>query len=708
MSSLRKAGAWTPAGGLSLFPFLAVLICVMGGLIVLLVVLARHGRVQAFRAAQAAAGQKKLSLQQLQQQRELLRWEAEQIRQSRAETEAQLAEARLQLSGAEDHLRRLRAQWQELQQAWQAAEQSLRESADVDQLQQRLNRLQAEIVRLQHQVAQKRPPAQKPKTSYAIVPYAGPHGTQRRPIYIECRQDRIILQPEGIVLTPKDFEGPMEQENPLARAVRAVREYWANQAAPGPKAQEPYPLLLVRPDGIVAYYMAREALQEWGSEFGYELIGQDWQLRFPPPDPRLAQILQEEVELARARQQLLAKIAPRVARRAKLLDRLGPQGIELQEATSGQGGSGLSKAQAFHKASPAHRRNRKAPQEQRGQGAMGSASAGSGVGSSEGFSGLAASGASPSSAPNHRADPPQRAARGGSSLALPTGRLEEHPEDSSISGQAGSSSGAGRAGWGPGRSKAPTGGEGGPGAFGSQVPWGLTGSPARVGPAGAGPASAVCPNGLNDPSGLASGDAVGGFGASLPPGAGPEDSFSATRAWIPPAPSGAVVPQPEQSGPASSSPKLRPGEWYDRPPRLASQPSSSAPSVRDLDPYSRSPARSAQQLRAARGRNWALPGATDKAIPITRPIFVDCYPDRLVIAPGDAQQKEILLAPKTLESLDELVGAIWEHIESWGIAGRGMYWRPVLSIRVAPGAEGRFQDLQTLLEESGLLIERRQ
>ena len=33
-----------------------------------------------------------------------------------------------------------------------------------------------------------------------------------------------------------------------------------------------------------------------------------------------------------------------------------------------------------------------------------------------------------------------------------------------------------------------------------------------------------------------------------------------------------------------------------------------------------------------------------------------------------------------------------------------MYWRPQLSVIVAPGAEGRFTDLQTLLADSGLEV----
>ena len=125
--------------------------------------------------------------------------------------------------------------------------------------------------------------ARRPRR-FAIIPYDGPHGTQRRPIYIECRENGIVLQPEGIVLTPEDFAGPLGPGNPLDAALRTTREYLARIGQTTVHG-EPYPLLLVRPDGAVAYSVARMAMKAWDEEFGYELIEQDILLDFPPPDP---------------------------------------------------------------------------------------------------------------------------------------------------------------------------------------------------------------------------------------------------------------------------------------------------------------------------------------------------------------------------------------------------------------------------------------
>ncbi len=99
----------------------------------------------------------------------------------------------------------------------------------------------------------------------------------------------MVLEPEGIVFTDNDFAGPLGPGNPLAAAVRAAREYMVAAQADSLDQIEPYPLLVVRPDAITQYYAARSALQSFGSQFGYELIGADKKLKFPDSDPKMAE-----------------------------------------------------------------------------------------------------------------------------------------------------------------------------------------------------------------------------------------------------------------------------------------------------------------------------------------------------------------------------------------------------------------------------------
>jgi molybdopterin converting factor small subunit len=82
--------------------------------------------------------------------------------------------------------------------------------------------------------------------------------------------------------------------------------------------------------------------------------------------------------------------------------------------------------------------------------------------------------------------------------------------------------------------------------------------------------------------------------------------------------------------------------------------------------------------------------------------------DRLMLVPerGLGGEKQIELGHNTLGAVDGFVSSVWEHVDSWGIAGRGMYWRPTLKVHVAPGAEQRYTDLKTLLDGSGIEVNR--
>lgn len=310
---MRRRRIAKEAVSVSLFPFLAVLICTMGALIVLLVLVVQQARVQADtishdREQQAEAQQ--ASLQQLKQEEEDSLWEADILQQQRSELTDQLADKRLELSHLEDHIRRLEQQWEKMKAEAELMQQSSQAGAtDQAAAQAELDRLQAEIEAIKNRLEQARKELAERERFYAIIPYRGPNGTQRRPIYIECRQSGIVIHPEEIKLLPRDFEGPLGPGNPLDAALRAIREHWARVEGDA-YSSEPYPLLIVRPDGSVAYAMARAAMAAWDDEFGYELVEDDLELAYPPSDPTLKRLLEATVEAARKRQQILAAAMP--------------------------------------------------------------------------------------------------------------------------------------------------------------------------------------------------------------------------------------------------------------------------------------------------------------------------------------------------------------------------------------------------------------
>jgi len=679
----------------SLFPFLAVLICTMGALILLLVVLARQARLQADQTAQAEAQRHQ---EELQDELEMVQWRVEQLQASRAKTEDQLQQIRLLLGHLEDHARRLRTRLAELQHTLEqlrelgaAGEQKRAElRAEYEAVRAALEAAEKQLDKSRKELAHKQP-------AYAIIPYQGPHGTRRRPIYLECREDAVILQPEGIALVPEDFEGPQGPGNPLAAALRAAREYLLTQTGFDPeKDGEPYPLLLVRPRGIIAYYAAREAMKSWGSEFGYELIGDDWKLAFPRPDAGLAEVMLRAVETARARQRRLAAAAPRsYGSPSPSLFRISP---EIEDA--------MPDTAAAQTDSPdAEQPRAELPYDR----------ALSGAGPAGGFPGGGSS------------DP--RAAAGTPGRGLPpaarVGGVQAGARGGGVQAGAPGSSALGSGAFGSGSSvsgpfAAGAAGVGGPasamrgsGALGSGPGSGPSGGPDALGHGSGGPSTAGAGNNAPHPAaGSGAGPGQAGPGQAGP---GQVTPRQAAAGRTPAATSGSTGPG--QRGPSTGASSVGPsgagaGSASGSMPGGQIAFGAGAPgsfSTGSAQAGQGAAADSPTSLADARGHDWALPQAAANAIAVVRPIRVDCYPDRLVLVPeqGLGRSKVIQLPPQTEAVIDEFVSAVWVYMQSWGIAGQGMYWRPLLSVRVAPGAESRFEQLRTLLEDSGLRVERK-
>src|SRR5262249_2580939 len=114
--------------------------------------------------------------------------------------------------------------------------------------------------------------------------------------------------------------------------------------------------------------------------------------------------------------------------------------------------------------------------------------------------------------------------------------------------------------------------------------------------------------------------------------------------------------------------------------------------------------RQPESLAKTRGRDWALQDASANTVAVSRPVVVECHPDRLRIVADDGRSisKEIQFGPSTDDSVDEFRTAVWDHMKGWGKAGRGLYWRPSLAVRVAPDGRARFTELQALFKDSGL------
>ena len=322
----------------SLFPFLAVLLCTMGSLVVILVVLAHQARLQATTVHVPPVISELDESEKLRLEQDELEWELTMHSRARDESMVRLEEHRSRLSGLDDHVHRLEAEWEQLRLAIaKLRTKTEQQVTDREAAAQELAALEREVAAAAVDLERARKERDAARPMYQVVPYEGPHGTHRYPVYIECLSDQVILQPEGVVLTANDFLAPLGPGNPLASAMRAAREHLLRTQSTE-RRTEPYPLILVRPGGISSYYAVRRALKSWGSDFGYELVESDWDLHYAPPDPALERALREAVEAGRRYQQRLAVSAPRIYGQATGAD-------ALSDATGARPGSGLGSQQ---------------------------------------------------------------------------------------------------------------------------------------------------------------------------------------------------------------------------------------------------------------------------------------------------------------------------------------------------------------------------
>ncbi|MBX9787953.1 MAG: hypothetical protein K2Y37_03480 [Pirellulales bacterium] len=753
---------------MQLFPFLAVLLCMMGALILLLVVIARHARAQA-----QAEGVLAPPAADSPARREELDWRRGQLVAQRDRTQSELGEKRLELGHYEEHARALRAELAELESAQAQLDQLA--STDAEQkreLQDRVAALNQQLTETQAKLLAARQKLASQPSSFSIVPYLGPNGTNRPPLFIECRSDSIVLQPEGVVLQAEDFEGPLGPGNPLASALRAAREHLARYRRTNVgEMGEPYPLLLVRPDGIMAYWMARAALESWGGDFGYELIDADWNLDFRAPDAELARSEQTAVAEARVHQRELAAMMPR----------LQGHGTGRQYRASSSGGGIVADEELPDDDLPGHRTHGAKRNGRRGYfdpypqsnpdgnvAATGGQSAtpgepggnglsfqgnGNGLGSGPSYPAATSSYGRPGGGAsllggNDGGLYPGEAPLGPSSLGGPIRSGSPHAADSSASGgslggtgsNAGSFAGTGEAmaaasgaandaggSAHPGGSATPTHGSesmeasgsgaantaargsstSGSGTGGAENQHADANSPGGANATNDGPAlvasggNAAASGGISsggDPQGTqrtsaansgTGGPTQGGQPATSSPSAAftsPLDSFgtAAARSGAPP---GSSVTSPSSSG------SLGGGSG-------SGSPSPGTPSINHSAPPTGS-------MAEHRGKNWAVPDEVRRAAPVTRPVMIRCSQSSLVILDDDGsgrQVRAVPLAERTEDSVDDLLTGVWDHITSWGLAGHGMYWHPVLVLDTTADGAARAADLKRLLAGSGIEV----
>ena len=295
----------------STFPFLAVLLCAMGALLLLLFIMDRRAKMAAqYTIAEAVAERKKRSQEEedarqaewerarallhqslLEQQGEVL-GDVKGVQQGVTEAEYKLALTQAQHGDLDGKIKAEATQIAVLQLQIANRNVNLKDS-DKKDAKSKAELLDAakDLADLEQAFRRLKALRERDKETYSVVPYRGKRGDLRPPIYVECVRGGVIFHPEKKALQYWDFTPDAMRTEVERRTGRLALDKTVKDK--GREIVEthkvPYVLFLVRPDGIGSYYKAQDGLKGYQLDFGYELVDEYWVLDFTG-DPNVPQL----------------------------------------------------------------------------------------------------------------------------------------------------------------------------------------------------------------------------------------------------------------------------------------------------------------------------------------------------------------------------------------------------------------------------------
>ena len=634
----RRGNDYAP----STFPFLAVLLCVIGALVLLLVINVTNSRASARNQVQSELTE---AIEEAKERSDYLVSISEELQARRQQVGKQIELRRSELARAEDHIERLEKDLLEAQARLEKLE-DMQESSELKandpaRIQELKDQIEAQKLRLAEAIAERKD--QTP--AFSIIPYEGANRTTRRPVYLECTAQGVVIQPEGVLVSIEDLGPPHGPGNPLDAALRVLRNAYQSRDAIYGITIPPYPLLLVRPEGIASYALARSAMSGWDDQFGYELIDAQMELAFPDGIPELKTDLVRALGLAKDRQRALVAALPVKYSRNPFSTKTEEtwDSIDADLARGANRSESIARGSQVGKDSGIEQDRRWEMIEQLPASSLGRSD-------SNGFS----SGLMPAG---------KELGSGGSGVGSTVEAETSTAQGDGSRGDRSGSEGTGSEGTG----SEGTGSEGTQGG-GSQVEGSMS------------PTS----GGARSSSNRFSASSSGSSGGSASLEQSPEDE-QMQRAMQ----EQAIKQQAGESLPgsrASSASSASAGE--------SKKKTSGADS--DLKPIS---------LTA--GKDWATSRMDNRSTPVSRPIRIIVLQDRWLMCSEGQDWKydaEISLEQGPQAASAELQESIRDRVESWGLSLPGGYWVPSLSVQAAADAEQSLLRMQRLLEGSGVII----
>jgi uncharacterized protein YoxC len=712
----------------SLFPFLAVLLCTVGALILMLVIIVDQSQASVKQAIDDRAEK----AERLRAQVEVIR---ESFREDREKIQLEIEKKRMALQSLEQQTKELSEELDQLAKTSELIDKDLQSDDSEEQVESALTDLQKQLQDAAERLKNKLDNPPKSKPVFAIIPYEGGNGTHRRPIYLECRADGIMVQPEGVFIGLKDLRPPYGPGNPLDAALRSARSYYAPDGAA--LNTSAYPLLVVRSSGIRTYALARLAMAGWDDQFGYELIEDDMELAYPKSESRLAKELERTLTTARDRQAALVMAMPGKYRQA--MDELSEDHLDMgdepgqwtESAGGGSGGGGFGAGEGSGSGFGTG--------DEAGSGRLASGASGStfgqgrgGIAGGRGGFAFAPDGASGGNGPGNMG--PDGSAPGGmngsgnvpgargagGTYGFATGGNAVAAEGGQAFGAPGGNSG-GYFGGPAGNGNASSAQDGQVGSFaegafsGNQYTQAGSGSAngamGQGGPGGQGAAGEG--GGQQSAKGFASSS---GSGNSNNSGGRPgnfRDAMNAARSKKDGSENAqtTVAGSASETGTGGSSMVAANSDGFGSmgPNGIEMDPNGGGTPTLDMNMRKGNKQQNADAVAKRRGRNWAWTAGPSRQTAVVRHIRIQCYEDRWVVLP-DAGTKDkpqtVMLDVSLQTSAEQLAKIVTDRVDRWGYALSQGYWKPILQVEVAPRSEYRYTQLQRLLDGSGLEVQR--
>jgi len=332
---------------ISLFPFLAVLVCAMGSLILLLLVMTRKMHNDQEKDAAAAVmiasdlssqtdrvaeiadlgsqiRMAQTTLSSLQSQSAALNTSVDERQQQIVTLNDELAglQEQLRKSGGGETVgvsetlkeaRELKAkevallrQLKESERLLYEKQQLLTNADDASkEAELVLQEKHSDLIRLRAQVKDAKTKAAAVSGTATLLQFSNSTGTSRTPIVVDVTEKGFEILPNEIRITAAEMEGFPVRDNPFLSAVLTAHRFRSGNSV----TDEPYVLLLVRPDGSLPFYAAQKILMESGVHFGYELLEPDQTIVAGEVDPAEVPAVQQSIQEAlRRRENMYAKL----------------------------------------------------------------------------------------------------------------------------------------------------------------------------------------------------------------------------------------------------------------------------------------------------------------------------------------------------------------------------------------------------------------